>query len=499
MQVRKYIAVDLGAESGRVMVGLAGESSLELVEMHRFPTGALRVCGSLHWNIYRFFEEILEGLRLCVKEYGSDFVSIGVDAWGVDFTLLDGSGKPAFLPCHYRDERTAGTDTFIDETLGNRRLYELTGIQLLIINTLNQLVAMQRDGDDALSRGRSIMFIGDLFHYLLTGEAAVEYTIASISQLVNTATRQWEPEIFETFGIPEPVKNRIIQPGETVGPLLKEIQEATGLSPKTLVITPAVHDTASAAAAIPAEGDQWAYISTGTWIMAGFEIPEPLIHEKSYELNISNSGGVFDTSLFLKNTMGLWLIQQCRQVWRSTISPDLEYSDIVEAVGSSGSRGLYIDPDDPRFLNPDNMVEAVCSYLADSGQNVPDTEDIGSISAIVYESLACKIRYVLDILAETLGRNYRTLHAIGGGIKNRLLMQLVADICGVTVVAGPAEAAAAGNIMMQACGSGRFSGHRELRDYVRNSIKLESYHPGEKDRKDKQFRKFLAVTGLERK
>lgn len=498
MEESKHIAVDLGAESGRIIVSFISDDSFRMEEIHRFPTGGMTLCGNLHWNIYSFWEEILKGIRKCTEKWGAEFSSLGVDAWGVDFALLDSQGEPTGLPFHYRDERTAGTPEIIESEKGSRWLYKKTGIQLLIINTLNQLVAMKRDGSSALEYGRDILFIGDLFHYLFSGVSCTEYTAASISQLADTRTCDWSDEIFEVFGIPKRIKNRIVKAGEPIGPILPEIAEMTGLSEQCLVIPPAVHDTASAASAIPAEGDDWAYISTGTWIMAGFEIPETLIDENSYAMNISNSAGVFDTSLFLKNTMGLWIIQQCKEVWNRDFSKDLAYSNIVDEVERSASEGLFIDPDHPSFLNPNNMIAAIRLYLKNTGQPCPQTNEIGRIGRIVYESLAFKIRYVFELLSKTLNCTFSQIHAIGGGIQNEFLMKTIADSLGKNVIAGPVEAAAAGNSMMQAYGCGKFESHAEIRSYLRNVINVKTWRP-DSDLEvvsEERYRSFIKVVGL---
>jgi rhamnulokinase len=498
MKESRHIAIDLGAESGRVVASFVFEDSFRMEEVHRFTTGGLRVCGNLHWNVYRFWEEILMGIRLCTEKWGGDFASIGVDAWGVDFTLLDNRGEPVGLPYHYRDQRTENTPEIIEEVMGAGRLYDKTGIQLLVINTLNQLIAMKRQGSDTLEQGKNIHFIGDLFHYFLSGVRCTEYTVASISQLINTQTCAWEDEIFEAFGIPNGVKNRIVQAGETLGTVLPEIAEMTGLSKQCLVISPAVHDTASAAATIPSEGSDWAYISTGTWIMAGFEISEPLVNEESCAMNISNSGGVFGTSLFLRNTMGLWIIQQCKSAWNRDLDEHLDYPDIVKEVEATAEEEEYIDPDHPSFLNPVNMVEAVRDYLRESGQAVPGPEEVGIIAKIVYESLAFKIRYIFELLSKTLNRGFSTIHAIGGGIQNRIFLQMVADSLGKRVVAGPVEASAAGNSMMQAYGCGRFRNHAEIRAYLRKTIVVEKVIPNVEKHAviEKRYRSFLHITGL---
>lgn len=496
MNESKHVAIDLGAESGRIIIGTIGKDALHLEEVHRFPTGGLTVCGGLHWNIYRIYEETLIGLKKCVETTKESVVSVGVDSWGVDYTLLSSRGTPVMLPYHYRDKRTNGTEEEIESTVGRKWLYEHTGIQLLIINTLNQLIAMKRDEKDVFSIGSSILFVGDLLQYFLSGTAVTEYTIASISQLMDTRKQEWDPAIFEAFEIPATFQNRVVRAGDVIGPVRDDVCAETGLAPDVKVITPAVHDTASAAASIPAAGEDWAYISTGTWIMGGFEIQEPLINDTSFEMNISNSAGVFDTTLFLKNTMGLWLIQECKRIWNSGDFSELGYGEIVSEVEAYKSESVLIDPDDSRFLSPSNMVEEIRDAIRSRGLVAPGTNDVGKLSRIVYESLACKIKYVLDLLSVALNKEYTTIHAIGGGIKNRLLMQMLADITGATVLTGPTEAAAVGNIMMQAYGAGRFSSYTDMRQYLRRTIPIETFKPENVQVARDLYQVFLEQTGL---
>ncbi len=473
-----HIAVDLGAESGRVIAGMLEEGKVRLEEVHRFPTKGFPLLGTLRWDIYRIFEEILHGITLCSMQYGQRIVSIGVDAWGVDFTLLDAAGELSMLPYHYRDARTDGTDNLLEEIFGNGVLYQRTGIQQLVINTVNQLAAMSRDHSEHLARGRNLLFIGDLIHYLLCGETYTEYTVASISGLIDTRTKTWDDEIFTALGLEDHIKSTIVEPGTVLGSVHPTICQQTHLPEHTVVIAPAVHDTASAAVSIPATGDSWAYISTGTWVMAGFELPGPVINTQSQEMNISNSGGVFDTSLFLKNTMGLWLIQRCKASWKTNYHTDLSYSQIVEEVRTRGSlRSLLIDPDHPSFLNPDDMVQAIVDYLNAFDGVVIDPLDIAQIAYTVFLSLACKVQYILQSLASVTGKRYERIHAIGGGIHNRLFMQMISDISNTPVVAGPAEASATGNILMQAYGMGELDGIGRIRECVSDSFRLEIYEP----------------------
>lgn len=494
MNKKVHIAIDLGAESGRVIAGIFEDGGLSVEVIHRFPTKGFELLGTLRWNIFRIYEEILEGLALCAQKYSNTIVSLGVDSWGVDFSLLNSKKDIAFLPYHYRDNKNIGTDIYLEKLFGKNILYEQTGIQLLQINTINQIAAMKRDDDPVLEYGNNILFIGDLIHYLLCGSDSTEYTIASISGLVDTKKQEWNDFIYDTLKIPPTIKSKIVPPGTKLGKIDKRIARITALSEDVEVVAPAVHDTASAAVSIPVVDEvAWAYISTGTWVIGGFEIATPVINAKSCQMNISNSGGVFGTSLFLKNTMGLWIIQECREVWNTNYHMNLSYEDITkEAEKITEDSSLLIDPDDPVFLNPENMVIEIIEYLRRTEQEEVSTEEVGKIACLVLKSLACKVRYILDALGEVTGYSYDKIYAIGGGIQNHLFMQMVSDITQKPVNAGPIEAASIGNIMMQSYALGDFKNLKEIRRNVSLSFPSEIYSPAKTD-VAKLYSKFLAL------
>ena len=332
--VKRHIAFDLGAESGRAIVGWLEDGKLVFEELHRFPTQGMAIRSTLRWNVYRFYEEMLAALKKYVAQYGSKLESIGVDTWGIDFGLLDAQGELLELPYHYRDARTAGTDRVLEEKFGNRQVYEITGTQFLICNTLNQLIAAKRNGDRAAREAEQMLFMADLLHYFLCGSMSSEYTVASISQMMDTRKKRWSDELFDTFGIPRTLQTPIVYAGDCIGTLADEIASQAGLDTGVKIITPAVHDTASAATAVPTEGENWAYISTGTWCIAGLETGAPIINDESCRLSISNSGGAFGKNLFLKNVMGLWIIQQCKKEWNRQ-DPDLDYAGIMHDAEKS--------------------------------------------------------------------------------------------------------------------------------------------------------------------
>ncbi|MDR1948075.1 MAG: rhamnulokinase [Spirochaetaceae bacterium] len=486
--MKRYFSVDLGAESGRCIAGTLEGGKLILDELHRFPTQGFPVTGSLHWNIYRFYEEILAGLRKYVERYGRELCSVGVDAWGVDYGLLDRHKRLLGLPYCYRDSRITGTAAAV---LPHKEwLYRKTGIQFLEINTLNQLIAEKADTDSPLDQAEGLLFIGDLLHMLLGASPACEYTIASISMLVNTGEKQWDNEIFERFGIPAKLQTPICFAGDRIGVLRDDIADGVGLDRGVRIIAPAVHDTASAALAIPAADEDFAYISSGTWSIAGIELDKPVLNEAACDMNISNSGGVLGKSLFLKNVMGLWIIQQCKKQWNRT-QPTLDYDGIMTQAEKAQPFFAFIDPDDDCFFNPGNMPAAICDYLTKTGQPAVAADDIGRISRIVHESLALKYRYVLERIQQVTHKRIGALHIIGGGSKNTLLNTFIAGALNTPVLAGPAEGTAMGNLLMQAYGCGDVSSIGRIRQIVAASTEIGTFKPADPAPWQEAYGRFL--------
>lgn len=493
---KRHLAFDLGAESGRAIVGEIKNGKLQLSEIHRFETQGMSINGSLRWDVYRLFSELKNAMKIYVENYGPELSSIGVDTWGVDFGLLDKRGKLIGLPYHYRDKRNEGTDEIIEQKMGHQKVYELTGIQFLTINTLNQVISMKRDEDSSLEIAQDLLFIGDLLHYFLTGKACAEYTLASISQMYNTTKRRWSKEIFEAYDIPKTLQTKIVQAGDIIGTIRADLAKEVGLSASTKIIAPGVHDTASAFAAVPAIGENWAMISSGTWSITGLEIDKPITTQECYEMNISNSGGVLGKTMFLKNVMGLWIIQCCKKVW-NRIEPDLDYSKIVIRAEKATPFAGMIDPDDSVFLNPEDAPGEVAGYLLATNQPPVDSSDVGQIARIVFESLAFKYRYMFERLAKATDKKIETLHITGGGCKNEMLNQFTSNTMGLKLIAGPIEATAAGNILMQAYGFGEISGLSELREVVRNSFELKTYQPVDTEIWESQYKKFLKICSNE--
>lgn len=491
----KHIAFDLGAESGRAIVGEVIGGKLEMNEIHRFPTQGTFVNGSLRWDIYRLFSELKKALKKYAAVYGDEPCTMGVDTWGIDFGILDRNGKLCAIPYHYRDKRTVGSAKIIDEKLGLDRLYDMTGIQQMEINSLNQLVAAKNLDDSIFEVGEKLLFIGDLLHYFLCGETKAEYTVATTSNIYSTVNDRWETDVLKPFGIDARILTNIVKAGSRLGKIRADLALESGVNQESVVIAPAVHDTASAAAAVPGQGDNIAYISSGTWSLAGLELDAAFASEQTKKMNIANYGGAFDKILFLKNVMGLWLVQQARRKWLEK-NPDLSYAEIVkQAAQAQPFYGLF-DPDDAVFINPDDMPKEICRYLKRTGQQAPKPHDIGQVARVIFESLALKYRYAFEAMCGVLGKQMDKLNVIGGGIQNEMLMQFTANAVGVKVDAGPIEATAAGNILIQAYGAGEISSLDELRAVVRNSTQMKHYTPEDTDKWTDAYQVFIKICGF---
>lgn len=488
----RHFAIDLGAESGRCMVGTLENGKLHMEELHRFPTQICTVRGEYYWNIYRYFDEIVTALKLYVSRYGSHLDSIGADAWGVDYCLLDHNHAVQGLPKSYRRMVSRKPYEIMEEQFGKKRLYERCGIQFLDFNTLNQFIQEMSLDPDYLSDAHGMMFIADTIHFLLGAKPTCEYTAASISQLADTRDRQWDDDILSAFSIPERIKTPIVFAGDIIGTLSEELAAAAGLKPGVKIIAPAAHDTASASVAVPAltQGN-WASISSGTWSLASVEIDAPVTDETCYRMNISNSAGVLGKSLFLKNIMGLWIIQQCKYRWESDC-PGLGYAEIVELAEKAEPFRAFIDPDDSCFFPPGDMPERIAVYLKDSGQAEIPPDDAGAIARVIYESLALKYRFILHRIASACGTKLETLHVTGGGTNNRMLNQFSANALRIPVICGPIECSAMGNALMQAYGCGELGSLREIRQVVCASAKLDRYTPEDTALWEDAYGRFLA-------
>jgi len=484
------LAFDLGAESGRALLGNLDGGKLAVREIARFANVPVVVGGHLHWNVPALLAEMKAAMRVCASEIPGGPASIGVDTWGVDFGLLGRDGNLLGLPFCYRDPRTEGAMESYFRLVPRESLYEATGLQFLPFNTVFQLWAMVRDGSPLLRSATALLFMPDLFHYFLTGRRASEFTIASTSQIFNPRTRAWNPGLVECMGVSPSILQDIVEPGTVLAPLRPETAAETGLGPVPVVAT-ASHDTAAAVAAVPAGGPGWAYISSGTWSLVGVEERRPIITPAALSGNFTNEGGLEGTIRFLKNVTGLWLLQGCRKAWESRRR--FSYAELARmAEGAPPFRAL-IDPDDSAFLNPPDMPEAIRAYCRKTDQNPPPSK--ASFVRTILESLALKYRRVIDELEEAAGRPLGTIHVIGGGARNRLLCRFTAEATGRLVVAGPPEATSVGNLLVQAMALGGVASHRDLRRIVASSFDLERYEPGRDKPWRDAYERFRAVTG----
>ncbi len=465
------LAVDLGAESGRVVRGEFGGDRLRLSEVARFPTGMSRIRGHLRWDLNRILGDLGSALRRAGGE--GPIESLGVDTWGVDFGLLDSAERLVDLPVAYRDGRTDGVMEGFFHRIPRSAIYERTGIQFLPFNTLYQLAAMAQAGDPALDRARHLLLMPDLVHHHLTGVRTTEFTNATTTQCFDPRTGAWDQALLEAAGVSPSLMQAVVGPGSMVGRVRPEIGEATGLG-TIPVVAPATHDTASAVAAVPAEGDEWAFISSGTWSLMGVETSTPVFSEAAMKFNFTNEGGIAGTNRLLKNVMGLWLVQKLRD----ELAPEADYGDLSERASSAEPLSSLIQPDDPRFLHPDSMPDAIAGFCAETAQPIPTTTEAFLRCAL--ESLVLRYRAVLGEIEEVTGRHLSTIHVVGGGSRNRFLNQMTADATGRPVVAGPVEATAAGNLVVQAMSLGILSNHRECRELVKHSFPVELFEPGEK-------------------
>lgn len=490
MNDQHFLAFDLGAESGRAILGTLKDSErIELKEIHRFSTGNLRIGKHYFWNIYRFYEEIIIALLKCVKSENVIPQSVGVDTWGVDFGLIGKDGSLLRIPYSYRDPMTETSMTAFLERMSRYDIYQKTGIALHKFNSLYQLFAMKQNQDPVLQMAEKLLFMPDLINYLLSGEAKSEFTFATTSQLYNPQTKSWDQSIFDALEIPIEIMQEVVKPGTVIGQLNENICRTIDVDGiKVMAVTS--HDTASGIASVPSEGDDWAYISSGTWSLMGMENKETIVDHRSLMFNFTNEGGVDETYRFLKNIMGLWILQQCRASWNKK-QEVLEYPELVKMAEKAAPFEGVIDPDYPGFYNPLDMPAAIETYCRQTGQVTPKT--IGSMARTILESLALKYRMVMDQLQLVTGRTINVIHIIGGGSKNELLCQFTANATGKRIVAGPSEATGLGNILLQAKGLNHVEDLTHLRRIVRNSFDLKEYLPKNTENWEIAYEKFQEI------
>ncbi|MCR4919897.1 MAG: rhamnulokinase [Prevotella sp.] len=491
METQKhFFAVDLGATSGRTILGTLQQGHIELEEVTRFPNNLIQMHGHFFWDIYALYNEVIRGLSEVARR-GVSISSIGIDTWGVDFVFIGRDGQLLRNPMAYRDPITFDAmDDYLQHVVGRRDVYDVTGIQFLNFNSIFQLYAMRREQNAALATADKILFVPDALSWMLTGNAVCEYTIASTSQLLDPRTKQLDERLLQSLGLSRSSFGRMVQPGDMIGTLTAEVQQMTGLGPVP-VYAVAGHDTGSAVAAVPAKDEHFAYLSSGTWSLMGIETRDAIINDTSYERNFTNEGGIEGTTRFLKNICGMWLYERCRKEWpdevRQLSHPELQGSAMqVEAFRS------LINPDDALFANPPSMIKAIQHYCRETGQPVPETP--AEICRCIFDSLALRYRQVFRWLQEVATFDIDTLHIIGGGSLNKYLNQFTANSTGVSVLAGPQEGTALGNIMVQAKAAGAVSDIWHMRQIIADSIDLVRYEPQDKAQWDQAYDKYLRIT-----
>ena len=473
MTDKHYIACDLGAESGRVILGTVDDGKLVLDEVHRFPSETLQEQGSTRWNMPRIFEELKIGLQK-IAARDIPVASLSVDSWGVDYAWFNKLESLLDLPFQYRDPRTEKTYAAAIDQLGRAKIFDETGIQFMSINTLYHLMADVRDDREVLKTAGQFLTIADYLNYRFSGVAKLEVSNASTTQIYNPRKRAWSQELIEAFNLPTELFPEIVQSGTVLGPLTDALSEELGLRDVDVIAT-CSHDTGAAVAAIPAlEGDDWAYLSSGTWSLIGVELPQPLINEAVLESNFTNEAGFGGTTRFLKNIVGLWLLQESRRAW-SRNGTELKYDEINRLAEAAEPFRSLIDPRDERFLNPADMPATIAAFCTETGQPQPETP--GQFARCILESLALLYGETLSTIEQLTGRSIKRLHIVGGGSQSSLLNQFAANATGRTVLAGPVEATAIGNVLIQSIATGELASLSELRQVVRDSFSITTYQP----------------------
>jgi rhamnulokinase len=487
--VTTLVAVDVGAQSGRVAVGRLDDGVLTVEEVHRFPNEPVLVQGTLYWDALRLFAEILDGLAAAGRATDGEVDSVGIDTWGVDYGLLDRAGRLVENPVHHRDRRTERAMEQVFARVPARELYERTGIQLMPINTVFQLFSAVAAHDPALEHAERLLLVPDLLHYWLTGVAACELTNATTSQCFDARAQAWAGDLLERLDIPTRLFPEIVRPATTLGPLLDEVAAATRL-PRAAVVAPATHDTASAVAAVPFRRPDAAYISSGTWSLVGLELEQPRIDERTFAANLTNEGGVEGTSRLLRNVTGLWLLYECRRAWAAE-GRRFTYEELVALAEDAPPLRSLIDPNDEAFSAPGDMPARIRRSCEATGQPAP--EDAGAVVRCVLESLALKYRQTIGLLADATAVSPSELHVVGGGARNEVLCRWTANATGLPVLAGPAEATEVGNLLVQAIGLGELGSLAEAREVVRRSFAPTLYEPEERGAWDDAYGRFEAL------
>jgi rhamnulokinase len=468
----KFLALDYGAGSGRAILATLTDK-IVLQELHRFYNPQVKMLDHYYWDLPYLFSELKKGLTAASRQGHSDLAAIGVDTWGVDYGLLGEQNCLLGHPYAYRDSRTEGMMDAAFAKVPAKEIYDYTGIQFMSFNTIYQLYSMLHTGHPLLPLARRLLFMPDILNFLMTGEMACEYTIASTSQLLNARTRTWEPELINRLGLPLNLFGPLVEPGTVIGPLLASVQQEVEL-PAIDVVATSSHDTASAVAAVPARGGNWAYLSSGTWSLIGIEASSPTIDDRSYAAGFTNEGGVENTIRFLRNVMGMWLFEQCRARWEKNGEKN-SYNELIEMANQARPFKCIINPDDARFLNPPDMPQAIASFCQDSKQPAPQSK--GEFVRTVLEALALKYRFVLEQIQSMRGMRLDALHIVGGGSQNDLLNQFTANATGLPVIAGPVEATALGNVVVQAMAKKIVGSLGEARELISRSFQVRTFEP----------------------
>jgi len=487
MAIHRFAAVDLGATSGRVILAAIDGDEITLEEISRFPDPIIEMQGHFYWDLPAIYKSVIEGLG-AIAARGVAIESVGIDTWGVDFAMFGRDGALLRLPYCYRDPHTDGAPEKFFERMPCKTLYEKTGIQIMNFNSVFQFDALRRNGCSALEAADKILFIPDALAYMLTGNAVTEYTIASTAQMIDPRTKQWDPDIMNELGLSPEKFGRMTMSGDMIGTLTAEAQRLTGLG-AVPVVAVASHDTGSAVAAVPAEDDDFAYLSSGTWSLMGIESKEPIIDERSFAMNFTNEGGVEGTVRVLKNICGMWLLERCRAEW-----PETSYSEIAAAAEQAEPFRSVINPDAPCFANPPSMTEAIADYCRRTGQPVP--ESVGQYARCIFESLALRYRQVIEMLKTLSPHPIEKLYVIGGGARNEMLNRFTADATGIPVETGSSESTALGNVMMQAKHAGVADSVAEMRGMIRASLAdSRRYEPTDGERWQAAYEMYLRRTG----
>jgi rhamnulokinase len=476
MANRVYLGIDLGAESGRVIAGIWNGKTIKLEELHRFPNGPVLLADSLRWDVMRLWGEIQNGLALAAQKYGKSIVSVGADTWGVDYVLLNKRGEMLGQPYAYRDARTNGLIERTLKRIPRKEIFAQSGLQFMQFNTLFQLIAHKQYSPETLEAADVLLLTPDFIHWALCGSRVVEFTNGTTTQCLHPTRRTWSLDLLKKLGIPTHIFPKVVSPGTQLGSLRPSVAERTGLD-RVKVVAPPTHDTASAVAGVPTANTgkaNWAYISSGTWSLLGVEVQKASLSDRTLEFNMTNEGGLDGTYRLLKNIMGLWLVQRCKRAF-DACGREYGYGELEALAAKARPLRSIVNPDDSRFLNPPDMPKAIQDFCRETGQPIPKTE--GELVRCALESLALRYRQVLGWLEELTGNRIEVIHIVGGGSRNQTLNRFAADACQRPVIAGPVEATASGNVLVQVRASGELGSLSEMRSVIRKSSEVKTFEP----------------------